>query len=163
MAVPLGEDVVRALNAPEARKALSTISRDGKPHTVFKDSIRADESGKLLYYEYIETSRTHKNMVSSIWFGVPVSVAVILPDGRSYQIVGKPVKAIISGPEFEKVYVSVRRSFGGDYDLSTIWVIEPEEVREETLDTRVHEQTARYPHVGHVDRFLKSGFAKGPA
>jgi hypothetical protein len=157
MALRLSDEVKALLSADNSRKVLSSTGRDGVPYTVFKDSIQVDTDGNIRYWELIETSQTNKNMTHSLWFSKKVSICVLGQDGRSFQITGTPVKAVVSGEEFEEVYSYLQETFGSDSDLSTIWVIEPETEREETFETRLRLQSAKYPLVGHIDRFLKKG------
>jgi hypothetical protein len=51
------------------------------------------------------------------------------------------------------IFVGIR--LGADADLSTIWIIEPIEVREETYAVRQTLEKTRYPLIGHLDRFVK--------
>jgi hypothetical protein len=155
MPIKLPEKLTKLLKEPGSKKALSSIGKDGVPHTVFKDSIQEDAEGNIRYCELIETSQTNKNLTHSMWFHHPISINVLGEDGESWQIIGTPVRALISGPEFEQYYISARNSLEGESDLSTVWIIEPEKVKEETYETRLREQTERYPLVGHLDRYLK--------
>jgi hypothetical protein len=155
MVLRLSDDVKALLSADDSRKVLSGVRPDGVPYTVFKDSIQVDDDGNIRYWELIETSQTNKNMTHSLWFSKKVSICVVGHDGRSFQIIGTPVKAIISGEEFEEVYLYLQETFGNGVDLSTIWVIKPETEREETFAARLRLQSAKYPLVGHIDRFLK--------
>jgi len=156
MPVILNERVSSLLSDPGSGKILSSVSPDGVPHTVFKGSIHADSDGNIRYYELLETSRSNRNLTYAMWFGRSVSINVADGGGTGWQIVGKPVRALVSGAEFERVYVSLRETLGDDADLSAIWIIEPEEVREETFGARVREESSRHPLVGHLDRFVKS-------
>jgi hypothetical protein len=150
----LNERLLALLQDPRTRKALSAVGADGVPHTVFKDSVQADREGNIRFYELLETSLTNKNMVYSLWFKQPVSIAVLGADDTSFDITGVPCRSIICGGEFEEAYVSIRKFFGGNADLSAIWVIKPESVRENTFQARLRETTEKYPLIGHLDRYL---------
>jgi hypothetical protein len=73
---------------------------------------------------------------------------------RSYQIKGIPVKALICGREFQDAYSAVQNTLGKDADLSTVWIIEPREIREETPGIRREEHREKYPLAGHLDRYV---------
>ncbi|MDR2618300.1 MAG: hypothetical protein LBC62_05455 [Treponema sp.] len=150
----LHKRLLALLEDPRTRKVLSAAGSDGVPHTVFKDSIRADSEGNIRFYELIETSSTNKNLVYSLWFKKPVSIAVLGVDDTSFDITGIPYRSIICGGEFEEAYISIRKSLGGDADLSAIWVIKPESVRENTFQVRLREAAGKYPLIGHLDRYL---------
>ncbi len=155
MGIALNEEVSALLNDPETVKALATVDRSGEPHVVFKGSFRVDAAGRLLYLELIESSRTNNNLVHSLWFGRKVALNVARPaDGRSFQIKGLPIHCIISGPEFEQYYRQVRAA-DPQADLSSVWVIQPEELREETYARRRQVEEAEHPLLLHLDRLAK--------
>jgi hypothetical protein len=94
-------------------------------------------------------------MIYNLWFKRIISINILGPDRVSYQIQGIPIRAIISGPEFEKAYISLQERLGKDADLSTIWVVEPTAIREETYSVRKQAEQERYPLVGHLDHFVR--------
>jgi hypothetical protein len=149
----LDKKAVAAINEPDSVKVLSTISRAGEPHVVYKGSLSAADDGHIRYFELNETSQTNKNLTYSLWFKKLVAINVLAKDRASYQIKGIPVKAIICGREFESAYIDVRKRLGKDADLSTIWIIEPISVQEETFYVRQREEREKYPLIGHLDRF----------
>ncbi|MCD8045543.1 MAG: hypothetical protein LUE90_02600 [Clostridiales bacterium] len=150
MAIRLSEEIKQLLDDPETRKVLATTDREGNPHVVFKGSIRVNEDGYLEYLELIESSRTNRNMVNSIWFRKSVAVAV-LNGGVSYQIKGIPYRSIIAGREFERAYQWTQEHLGG-IDLSAVWLIEPTEIREESFEKRRLEEEEEHPVLKHLDR-----------
>ena len=152
MAVTLEREVIELLNDADSIKVLATNDKQGNPHVVFKASLHADEDGYISYWELIETSQTNKNMVNSIWFHKQVAISV-QKDGKSYQIKGVPYRAIIAGQEFEEAYVKAR-SILEDADLSTVWLIEPTQVIEETYQKRKQEEEEAHPILQHLDRLL---------
>ncbi|MDR3299781.1 MAG: hypothetical protein LBU43_07220 [Candidatus Accumulibacter sp.] len=154
MGIELQADLRAALQDSSSLKALASVDKNGNPHVVFKGSISLDETERnLQYLEIVETSQTNRNLVYSIWFKKKVAINVLTADGKSWQIKGVPVKAHISGPEFERQYVKLQELMGADADLSTVWIIEPVEETGQTLQIRVAEERARYPLIGHLDRF----------
>ncbi len=149
MGTLINERLRALLNDPESIKVLATTDPDGTPHVVFKGSIREGENGFIKYWELIETSRSQRNMVNSIWFGKKVAINV-RRGSESYEIIGEPYRAIISGREFEKEYKLARER--GDLDLSTVWLIRPLEVRNETFESRYETEDASHPILRHLDR-----------
>lgn len=150
----ISEEVKNVINAPDTVKVLATTDPQGVPHAVFKQSLHVNEDGNLEYYEIMETSQTNKNVTYGIWFDKQVSINVLAGDRRSFQIKGIPKKAIIAGAYFEKVY----RELGEkrqDSDLSTIWIIEPRQIVEETFQKRLQEEEEKHPHILHLDRIAK--------
>lgn len=153
MAAELGEEIIKLLGDPETVKVLATVDREGRPHVAFKGSIHVNGRGQLEYFEIIESSQTNKNLVSSIWFNKPVAVNILGKDKTSFQIKGKPVKALISGREFEGHYRKLKEERG--LDLSTVWIIDAEEVIEETFAKRRSEEEAQHPLFRHLDMLVK--------
>lgn len=152
MAVKLDGKMKELINDPYSIKMLATVDRDGIPHIVVKKSIRVNEEGNIEYLELIESSQTNKNMVNSIWFGK--TVAVNVQSGNvSYQIKGVPYRAVIAGQQFEKEYDRIRKKLG-DVDLSTIWLIRPTEVIEESFEKRKKEEEEAHPILQHLDRLV---------
>jgi len=155
MAIKLSKEIKELFEDKDTLKVLATTDKNGTPHVVFKNSFHINEEGQLVYLEIIETSETNRNLVSSIWFNRKVAVNVFRNDKKSYQIKGKPIKALISGRIFEKYYKEVRSKFE-DLDLSTVWIIEPEEVKEETFNIRIEKEAKEHPLLIHLDRLVKS-------
>ncbi len=154
MAVDITEKLAALLGKADTVKILVTTDEEGAPHAVVKDSLRLDEQHRLIYLELLESSRTNKNMVRSIWFNRAVAVAVAGANGESYQIKGKPVKAIVSGPLFRKYYQQIREQCD-DADLAAVWVIEPENIIDQSFPVRRRQEEASHPYFKHLDRLAK--------
>jgi len=151
--IDVGEKAQAVLKDPKSYKALASVGRDGRLHVVFKGSLTLNGDGDIQFFELIETSQTNKNLTYSLWFGKEVAINVIGEDKTSFQIKGVPVRAIVSGTEFQEAYVALQDRFGKDRDLSTIWIIRPTAVQEETFAARQAQERDKYPLVGHLDRY----------
>lgn len=154
MAIKLNKEVTYLLSRDDSVKVLATVGEQGYPHAAAKPFIRVDGDGNLLYLELVESSKTQKNLVRSIWFDQKVSISVSNGKGHSWQIKGKPVKSLITGPLYQQLYREVRRLLG-DVDLSAVWVIEPEEVINENLFVRQAEEESAHPLFRHLDRLAR--------
>lgn len=154
MATKLNEEIIKLFDDDESTKVLATVNELGYPHASAKPFIRVDDDGNLLYLELVESSRTQKNLVRSIWFNNKVSISVSDNDGRSWQIKGRPIKTLITGPIFLHYYRDVRQRLG-DVDLSAVWVIEPEEIINENIQVRHSEEERAHPLFRHLDRLIK--------
>lgn len=154
MGITFPKELLELLAKRDTVKIIATTDAKGTPHAVVKQSLQLNESNQLIYFELLESSQTNKNLVHSIWFNRPIAVAVIGTGGESYQIKGKPVKAIVSGLLFRDYYVKIREQLG-DVDLAAVWVIEPLEVVDQTLDGRSQEEEIRHPYFKHLDRLAK--------
>lgn len=154
MAVQLTKEIIDLLNNQESTKVLTTLDADGFPHTAVKQSLQPGDDGTILYLEFLESSRTNKNLVRSIWFNKKVAIALRGKDGQSYQIKGIPVKTHITGPLFLEHYAAAREKHG-DLDLAAVWIIEPEEIIDETFAARRAEEDAAHPVFVHLDRLAR--------
>lgn len=154
MATKLNKEIIDLLDRDDSVKVLATVGEHGDPHAATKPFIRVDADGNLLYLELVESSRTQKNLVASIWFDRKVSVSVSNDKGDSWQIKGRPVKVLITGPLFLNYYREVRQLLG-DVGLSAVWIIEPEEVINENFLVRHAEEEQAHPLFRHLDRIAK--------
>jgi hypothetical protein len=153
MAVDLNDDIKALLQEPDTIKAVASIDQDGNPHIAYKGSLHVNKDGNIEFYEFIESSQTNKNLVASIWFKKQVAINILGKNNQSYQIKGTPYKAIIAGREFTRHYELIQEQFG-KIDLSTVWVIEPEQIIEETFEKRRQEEEEAHPLLIHLDRLL---------
>lgn len=152
--VKIEKELAEIINSKETIKVLATNDKSGIPHAVFKGSIHVNEDGNIEFWELLESSQTQQNLVAGIWFNKLVAVSVLGRDKKSYQIKGYPVECIDSGRYFEKVYKEAQELLG-DVDLGAVWIIEPEEIREETFKKRQQEDEGKYPILKHLDRLAK--------
>lgn len=141
----LARAVVELLRSPETTKILTTVDDSGIPHTVFKDSLTALDDGTIAYAEMLESSQSNRNMVKSIWFGRKVNVTVSGKDRRSYQICCRPVRCVTGGSLFKDFLKQVKNTLGAEGDLQAVWVLAPENVRDESLQVRVREEEEKRP------------------
>jgi hypothetical protein len=130
---------------------IATLDENGAPRSVPSPFLRLDEKGRLVHLELLETSTTHRNLLRSIWFDRPVSITLSGWDGRVLVATGRPHKAHISGPLFSDCYREVRDRLG-DADLAAVWLIEPEEIRDESYQIRKVQEEALHPFHLHLDR-----------
>jgi hypothetical protein len=158
MGILLSEKIINLLKDPLTVKAVASKDKNGELHLVYKGSVSFALGGNLQIYELNETSQSNKNFTYSLWFKQKISINILGQDRSSFQILGIPVKAIISGREFEEAYVSLQKRFGKETDLSTIWIVEPVEMYEETYSLQRQLNTEKYPLVGHLDRFTEESF-----
>ncbi|WP_455714762.1 pyridoxamine 5'-phosphate oxidase family protein [Anaerosporobacter sp.] len=152
MGIRLDENLIKIINSKTTIKALATVDKNGVPHVTYKGSFQIREDGTISFSEVIETSVTNKNLTASIWFDKIVAINFLSEERESYQVKAKVKKAIIAGQEFSKAYQALRERLG-DIDLSTIWVLEPIEVREENFNTRRALEEDAHPLLCHLDRF----------
>lgn len=145
-------DLIATLLADQATHAsIATLDEGGVPYSVPSPFLALDDLGRLVHLELLETSTTHRNLLRSIWFERPVSVTLTHQDGRVLVVAGRAYKAHVSGPLFSAYYQQVRSSLG-DADLAAVWLIEPQQVRDETYRHRKTREEELHPFHRHLDR-----------
>jgi hypothetical protein len=149
----MGNEVLALLNSAGSVKIVCGIDGDGLPHPAVKDSLRSDGEN-ILYFEYIESSETNRCMTRALWFDKKVAVLVVTPAKQSFLIKARPVRALVSGKEFQAFYREARLAEGGP-DLSTVWILKPEEIIEQTPQKRLEEESAARPYFIHLDRLKR--------
>jgi hypothetical protein len=146
-------------------KVVSAADKNGVVRSAVKQSLHVDDEGNLRYFELLEHSETGKALTYSLWFEKQVSVLVVkLSDsepGLSFEIRGTPIRALITGKEFEAAYRSVRDALGEKADLSAILVIRPDEVRDPGYETQRERHDAMHPFAVHLDRLVREQPAMG--
>lgn len=153
MKVILSEKVIDIFNNSNTYKVIATVNSDGIPHVTFKDLISINKNGEIVLCEIIDSSITNKNLVYSIWFNKKIAITLLARNNDSYLIEGIPVRAIVAGREFQRYYLYVKEKYG-NIDLSTVWIIQPQLIREETLEKRREEEAYKHPIVNHLDRLI---------
>lgn len=150
--IRLPKEVVDLISEPESIKIVATTDEEGNPHAVFKDFVNVLEDGNIAFGEEFEGSPTNVNLVRAIWFDKNVELAIRGKDGTTYRIKGKPYKYVYTGPLFKRFYLAARKKWGPDSELAGVWVITPQEVKNETYEVRKKEEDEKHPFFRHLDR-----------
>ncbi|GBU25960.1 hypothetical protein R83H12_02629 [Fibrobacteria bacterium R8-3-H12] len=150
----MGNEVLNLLNNGDTVKILVTVDDKGTPHPVVKNSLR-NEGNAITYVEFLESSRTNRYMTKSLWFNKSVSILILTPDEKSWEITALPVRAIVNGKNFQRYYEEAQKKYNG-LDIATVWVLQPLEIREGTLQKRVDEESQNRPYFLHLDRLAKN-------
>lgn len=124
----LSDDIIKALNDPAKIKMLTTVDKDGNPHTVPIGSM-CYVDGNIAYMELLDTCKTQKNMLNCYWFGKDVSVLVVADwtKGDVYQIKGSPYKLLRQGPLWDTFLDEIWKIIP-EADPTGVWLITPKEV-----------------------------------
>jgi hypothetical protein len=154
MSATLSTEVIDLLNDESTTKVLATIDGDGLPHAVVRNGLYAGDDGTVHLPELLESSTTNRNLLGSLWFDRKVAISLLGKDGRSFQIKGRPIKTHVSGPLFQQHYLKAREKLG-NVGFAAVWVIEPDEVRNEDFAGLKARQDAERPTLTHLDQLLK--------
>lgn len=152
----ISDEVKEIINNPLTFKSVATVSREGLPHVAYKGSLHIEDE-TIVFYDFIQSSQINKNLVNAIWFNGKAAINIYYDDGKekkNFLIIGKPVKCVTAGRKFEDIYISLQDKYGKDMDLSAIWYIEPESIRDESFLSRKKEEESKYPYIMHIDRLL---------
>jgi hypothetical protein len=139
------------LDDPATVGTIATLDESGAPHAVPSPFLRLDTDGRFVHLELLETSTTHRNLLRSIWFEHPVTVSLSGTGSRVTVVKGRVHKVHVSGPLFSSYYREVREQLG-DVDLAGVWLIEPQEVIDETYALRKAREEELHPFFRHLDR-----------
>ena len=157
--VALPSEVSTLIKDRATFQIVATADEHGNPHAVAKGSLTVQGDGLIAYREALESSRTNANMLRSLWFDKKVSVLLVGSNGEAYEIRGRPHRYVINGPIFKRHYLEEREEQGPDSDVAGVWLIAPEEVRNQTFSVRKAEEERKHPYMRHLDRaaFHRSG------
>ena len=142
----LTEEIRELLRNRSVPKVIATRDENDDVYAVSAPFLQLGENGLLVHLELLEKSETNRNLLRSLWYekGIVISVG-------DFVIKGRPVKAHISGPVFRQYYLQVR-TIVPDADLSTVWLIEPDQVIDETYAVRKQQEEQQFPFSVHLDR-----------
>jgi hypothetical protein len=130
---------------------IATLDESGAPYAVPSPFMCLDPNDRLVHLELLETSRTHRNLLRSIWFERPVTVSFSGAGDRVTVVKGRVHKVYVSGPLFSIYYREVREQLG-DSDLVGVWLIDVQEVIDETYTLRKAREEELHPFFKHLDR-----------
>lgn len=142
----LSQELLELIHDRSATKVIATLDELGAPYAVASPFLQLGEDGQLVHLELLEKSETNRNLLRSLWYEKKIVISV-----GNFVIRAVPVKAHICGPLFRQYYEQVR-SVIDDADLSTVWLIEPQEVIDEKYATRKQHEEEQFPFSVHLDR-----------
>ena len=88
----------------------------------------------------------------AIWRDRPVSVGISL-GATVWQIRARPWRCVITGPLLKRFLLQARLEGGPDADISTVWVLRVDEVRNDSPAVQRLADAVLRPHAGsHLDR-----------
>ena len=133
----LPENVKGYLQDPAKIKTITTIDREGMPHSVPINSTVVLEDGTIAFMELLETSNTQKNMLNCYWFEKDVCILVVDDWGKGsiYQIKCTPYKFLTEGPIWEQFLDEVWKILP-DSDPAGVWLLKPKEIRNQNYFER---------------------------
>lgn len=132
MGTILDQKVIDLINDEQTVKMLATVDSDGVPYAEIKQSVHLGRDGSIHLLEFHEYTITGCNLVNSIWFEHPLSIALKGIEGHCVQIKGRAIRAIVAGTVYQDYYKKVRAQYG-DIELAAIWVIGVDQVTQQGI------------------------------
>jgi hypothetical protein len=148
----LDAELISLINDPSTIKIVVSTDEKGRPFASRRDTLSVLEDGRLVYAEEFEGSYTNSNVLRAVWYDRSVGVTIIGTDGRAFQLLGRPVRFDFVGPLHKKFYLAQREKFGGDSEVSGVWIIEIDEIINDTPSFRRVEEDRIHPYFRHLDR-----------
>lgn len=150
--VQLPDELLELLADAASLKVLATTGLDGAPHVVVRGSLQVLDGGDLAFAEEMDSSQASKDLVFAIWNDRPVALAVCRGP-EVWEIRGRPWRCLVTGPVFKRFLLQVRAHDGPDADVSTVWVIRPEDVINQSPAVLRERDAEQRPYAGsHLDR-----------
>ncbi len=148
----LPDEVLELLRDPASVKLLATVDPDGTPHLAIRPSLTVLENGELAFAEELDSSELSQDLVHAIWRDRRVTVGVSL-GATVWQIRARLWRCVITGPLLKRFLLLARAERGPDADISTVWVLRADDVRDDSPAVRRLEDASRRPNAGsHLDR-----------
>ena len=132
----------------ETLKIVSNQNADGIINSTPKGSLEVTGENELTYVEILESSRSYKNSVYSIWFDKPVSVLIIGKNRETWLLQGKIQRILTCGSAFEEYYRCYKKR---DFDIAAAVRIDVTEIRELKLSDLIAKQKEEHPFFSHYD------------
>ena len=144
------DDIKDIINNPNTIKVVETVNVHGIPHAAIKQSLHVDDEGNVEYVELFESSKSYKNITRSLWYNKKVSILIYDGADKSYEIIGKPVKILVSGKKYEKIYTEILKKKG--FDIAAVITVVPEDVENQGSQGKFSEQEKSKIFFKHLDR-----------
>ncbi|CAH2603276.1 conserved protein of unknown function [Rhodovastum atsumiense] len=151
MTTPLPTDLHALIADPATVKVLVTTDAEATPHAAVTDFLALADDGSILCFEPLESSRSNRNLVRAIWFDRKVAIALAAPDGRRFELTGRPLRSLIAGPVFQCHYEAFTAAHPGA-DLAAVWVIAIDSVTDLDFDRARRQEEATHFFFRHLDR-----------
>jgi len=130
-------NIKKMLEDPKNVKTLTTVNTDGNPYSVPVNSVSVMADGNIAFMELLDTCQTQRNMLNCLWFKKTVSILVVGDWGKGevFQIKGTPYKLLTQGPIWDQ-YLGMIWKIIPQADPAGVWLITPEEVRDQNYFVR---------------------------
>ena len=151
----INEELRRLIEDRESIKVVSSINREGIINSAPKGSLEISGKDELTYVEILESSKSYRNIVYSIWFDKKISILIVGKDRESYQIQGSVKKILTCGTEYEEYYRKYQGARG--FDIAAVVKIKIEDINDLNLVKGIEKQKKEHPFFSHYDSISIAG------
>lgn len=148
------EGFEKIFNSPSTLKAIATENKNGCVNVDFRHHVYINALGGIFLFEEAEYSTLNCNLVYSLWFNKNAVISIMSDMQQSYEIQVKIKRAIVSGKEFGAACEWLAEEYEL-FDLSSIWVLEPLEIRNTANLMQINNERRKMPMITHLDRLAR--------
>lgn len=147
-------------NNSSTLKVIATENRNRRVNIDFRHHLYIDSIGRIIILENTEYSSLNCNLIYSLWFNKDVVISIISENQQSYEFQAKIVRNIISGQEFKSACEWLADEYEL-FDLSSIWILEPLEIRNSSHTMEKISEEQNMPMIAHLDRLARKEIVYG--
>lgn len=151
----INEELKKLIEDKNTIKVVSSQNREGIINSAPKGSLEISGDNELTYVEVLESSKSYRNIVYSIWYDKKVSVLVVGADRETYLIHGHVKKILTCGSEYEEYYKRYQEARG--FDIAAAVKLEIETVDNLNLAEKIKKQKEEHPFFTHYDSISIAG------
>ena len=151
----INEELKRLIEDRESIKVVSSLNREGIINSAPKGSLEISGEDELTYVEILESSKSYRNIVYSIWFDKIISVLIVGKDRETYQIHGSVKKILTCGAEYEEYYKKYQNARG--FDIAAVVKIKIQDINDLNLAKGIEKQKKEHPFFSHYDSISIAG------
>lgn len=135
-------------------KLIATQNYLGQINVDFRKHLYINSLGKIVLLEEAEYSTLNCNLVNSLWFNKNAAISIISDTRQSFEIQVKVERTIVSGKEFKNACEWLADEYE-QFDLSSIWIFVPLEIRDTSNLIQLLCERDRNPMIAHLDRIAR--------
>jgi hypothetical protein len=120
----LDPKLIELLESPDSVKIIGTLDADGAPCLAVNASITSLNGVTIVLSEQLETSRSNRNLVRSVWYDKPVTI-LALNASSAFEIRAEAYRCLAVGDIYSLMLTRTRALCGPDADIAAAWELIP--------------------------------------
>jgi hypothetical protein len=125
----LDPKLIELLESPDSVKIIATLDADGSPCLAINASVASLNGVTIVLSERLETSRTSKNLVRSVWYDKPVTL-LALNASSAFEIRAETYRCLAVGDIYSVMLTRARALYGAAADIAAAWELMPKTCRD---------------------------------